>query len=143
MKPFVDELHSLETDGIYISINRGVENFKAVISCITRDNLFLHSLLGFVESFSATHPCWHCICDRSNFHTRLEELPDEVRTPLMYDKALTVNCVQQIGIKDYCVLNQLANFHAAENYVQDLMHDFLGGICCYDLCLICKKLTES
>ena len=34
-------------------------------------------------------------------------------------------------------------FHATSNYVQDLMHDMLEGVCKYDLVLLYKYLASN
>ena len=34
------------------------------------------------------------------------------------------------------------HFHAAENYVQDIMHDVFKGVCAYDIPLICSAYVS-
>jgi hypothetical protein len=142
-KPLVDELKSLESNGIDLEINGALENYKVVISCITGDNLFLNGVLGFVESFTATHPCRHCTSSRADFKIKHTEQADEIRTVKSYDEAVSKISVSETGIKELCVLNELHYFHASENYVQDLMHDMLEGVCSYDMRLVCNNLSVS
>jgi hypothetical protein len=143
LKPLVQELKVLESEGIDIMVNGSLVNNKVLISCITGDNLFLHRLLGFVESFTASYPCRHCTIRRTDFQHRTVEVFDEVRTVSNYDEAVTTGCVQDSGVKERSVLNELSYFHASLNHVQDLMHNILEGICSYDLRLLCKALTND
>ena len=127
----------MEVDGV-------VSTYKVVLSCVTGDNLFLNGLLGFVEPFSADHPCRHCTDHKHDFINIHQEKPAALRTIEQYSKAVTDQNVPETGIKANCCLNGLSNFHASTNYVQDLMHDILEGVCSYDLTLFCKtnKLKE-
>ncbi len=61
LAPLITELHDLETRGVDLLINGISVNYKVILSRITGDNLFLNSILGFVESFSAHYPCRHCM----------------------------------------------------------------------------------
>lgn len=49
---------------------------------------------------------------------------------------------QLSGIKAASPLNELRYFHAAENFVQDIMHDMLEGVCQHDVMLIVKHLIS-
>lgn len=141
--PLVTELKGLETDGINLKINGATCNFKVVLSCVTGDNLFLNGFLGFVESFSANHPCRHCTDHKSNCNCIHMENPATIRTVEQYDSAVVEQNVQETGIKTGCCLNDLTYFHAVTNHIQDLMHDILEGVCSYDLTLICRHLIKD
>ena len=56
LEPLVNELLELETKGIDLTVDGNVINYNVGISCVTGDDLFLNSILGFVESFSAHYP---------------------------------------------------------------------------------------
>lgn len=141
LAPLLQELLSVETDGVDLVVNGQMSNYKVVLSCITGDNLFLNGLFGFVESFTAGHPCRHCDIHRGKFGvTSVEEL-SSVRTVASYNHAVANVDVQQSGIKFACVFNELRYFHAVTNYVQDIMHDILEGVCSYDIVLICSKFV--
>jgi hypothetical protein len=143
LNPLIKELKLLESEGIDLVINGTKDNYKVILSCVTGDNLFLNGLLGFVESFTAGHPCRHCTEHRHNFGKKFFEDANVVRTVQNYDEDLLRGETQATGIKAQCALNQLKYFHAADNYVQDIMHDLLEGVCSYDMRLICKNLTEK
>lgn len=44
------------------------------------------------------------------------------------------------GVKKECPLNEIQNFHCANNYVFDPMHDFFEGICPYEVKLVLNQL---
>ncbi len=67
LKPLVDELTDLERTGILLEIKGGRKNVKVLLDMVTSDNLFLNSIFGFVESFSANFPCRSCATHRKNF----------------------------------------------------------------------------
>lgn len=141
LKPLVIELRRLENIGVNLTSRDGnTTNWKVAISVVTGDNLFLHSILGFVESFSAAHPCRHCLVPRAEFQSTFTEIETKLRTSHSYDQAVNVINVTETGIKQNCALNSIENFHAAKNYVQDCMHDIFEGVCAYDMPLICAEL---
>lgn len=122
LKPLVIELQRLGSDGFYLTSKDGTKkNWKVAISVVTGDNLFLNSILGFVESFSAAHPCRHCLVPRAEFQSTFAEVETQLRTSHSYDRAVDIINVHETGIKQKCVLNSLQNFHATRNYVQDII----------------------
>lgn len=141
--PLVKELGELETNGIELEVNGVSCNYKVILSGVTGDNLFLNGLLGFVESFSASHPCRHCTDHKNDFHAIYVENRESLRTTEKYETALELGNVQETGIKANCCLNELKYFHASTNYVQDIMHDMLEGVCSYDVSLVCKQLIKD
>jgi len=67
LKPLIDDLKILETEGIQLPfIDEPV--FCSVIQ-VTGDNLALNSLLGFVESFSATYFCRFCLTNKEEIQS--------------------------------------------------------------------------
>ena len=143
LKPLINELKILETRGINLTIDGIETNFKVILSFVTGDNLFLNSILGFVESFSAHHPCRQCLVSKDKFDERFDEDANLVRTRLSYDEAVASPNVQQTGIKSNCPFNALTMFHASSNFVQDIMHDILEGVCKYNIVILCKHLINN
>ena len=142
LKPLLCELKALEGQGLILTTKEGLLPVKVVISCITGDNLFLNGILGFVESFSANFPCRHCILPKVSFTNTFVEESSLIRTVASYD-ADAVKCdIKHSGIKLSSPLNELKYFHAAENFVQDIMHDVLEGVCQYDMTLIINYLLS-
>lgn len=141
--PLLSALKSLESKGIELQVSGVLKTFKVVVSAITGDNLFLNGVLGFVECFTASHPCRHCVVHRQDFQKSFVEVSESLRSVESYDSALSNASVQESGIKQVCVLNELKYFHAVENYIQDPMHDILEGQCAYDIPLICNALVKK
>jgi hypothetical protein len=110
-KPLVEELADLETNGIDLVIDGVMSNYKVILSCVTGDNLFLNGLLGYVESFSAGHPCRQCIDHKNDFKHTFVEKSDTIRTIETYQQGVDEQNVRNTGIKDDCCLNSLKYFH--------------------------------
>lgn len=65
LQPLLRDLVSLEEEGLYIpSLGKRV---KGTVFSVVADNLGVHSIGGFVESFSGTHVYRFCLGDRSEF----------------------------------------------------------------------------
>lgn len=142
LRPLILELQRLESCGMTLTVNDEIVNFKVVVSCVTGDNLFLNSILGFTESFSSNYPCRHCKLHRNNFQNVHVEQTELIRTAFQYDSDVIANSVKDSGIKFPSPLNVLKYFHAAENFVQDIMHDVLEGICKYDVKLVISHVVK-
>ena len=117
-----------------------VVTFRVCVSVFTGDNLFLNSILGFAESFSANFPCRHCVLPKADFQTTFRESPGIIRTRELHNEHVEVASVSQTGVKENSTLNCLDSFHSATNYVQDIMHDLFEGICTYDMRLFCRHI---
>lgn len=141
LHPLISELKTLESEGLTLFTKNGSVSVKVVISCVTGDNLFLNGVLGFVESFSARFPCRHCLLPKTKFASTFAEDQLLIRTVTRYDADAEKHEVQLSGIKLASPLNELEYFHAAENFVQDIMHDILEGVCQYDMILIVRHLS--
>ncbi|XP_022162857.1 uncharacterized protein LOC111028505, partial [Myzus persicae] len=96
---------------------------------ILGDNLGLHSMLGFSESFMANFPCR--FCKSSKFDCNYSVICDSAksRNEENYLQDLATNNLSLTGINEECVWNQINGFHAVHNYSVDLMHDILEGVC--------------
>jgi len=134
----IEELEFLETEGISMDINafQGKIYFKLV--AITGDNLGIHSLLGFVESFSAHFCCRFCLTPKNEYYRIFEEKFCELRTEENY--LLHLN-KEKFGIKDECVFNSpnIRGYHCTRNYAVDKMHDIDEGVGKYDVAYILNE----
>lgn len=63
----INDLKVLETDGVRVPLFKSAVHDSIVQ--ITGDNLGIHGLFGFVESFSAWNCCRICIIEKSEFQT--------------------------------------------------------------------------
>lgn len=141
LKPLVDDLKILETEGIGVPFSDSP--LMGSVIQVTGDNLGLHGLFGFVESFSATHCCRFCLTSKDEFQSvfsedhsglvfRSKEIHSEHCAALQEDPLL----VSTFGVKKSCLLNTLHFYHSADNYAVDIMHDLLEGVVQYELKLV-------
>jgi hypothetical protein len=79
-KDLISELNSLETNGINIIINNEKFNIFFSVGFILGDNLSIHSIMVFVESYVARYPCRFC-------------------------KSFKFECKQQFSLNDISLMN--------------------------------------
>jgi hypothetical protein len=109
---------------------------------ICGDNLGLHTILGFCESFNAKYRCRFCKADKENTYRCIEEIEGLRRTIANYNADVVANNVSLTGIKQNSVVNQIKNFHVALNFAPDIMHDIFEGICILELKLILNSFLQ-
>lgn len=63
---------------------------------MSNDNLGLHSILGFHDSFSSNNFCRFCTTSKHLTKTDTKERPDSIRKTTDYAK----HCQDEIGIKE-------------------------------------------
>ncbi|XP_007566221.1 uncharacterized protein LOC103147693 [Poecilia formosa] len=148
LKPLVDDLKILEKQGIQVPFSDS-PLFGSVVQ-VTGDNLGLHGLFGFVESFSATYFCRFCLTSKDESQSVFTE--DEAcmvfRTKEMHGEHCAVLQENPLlasifGVKKTCLLNTLQFFHTSDNYAVDLMHDLLEGVVQYKLKLVFHYLVNQ
>jgi hypothetical protein len=99
----ITELTYLETEGISVNSEEGLKKVCFITSLLLGDNLGLHSLLGFVESFRANFSCRFCKASRDQAGHQLYEDPELLRSELSYDIDVEIDDVSVTGIKERCV----------------------------------------
>lgn len=131
LRPIVEEISYLESKGMQI----GDLSIKGTLSSMAFDNLGGNTTCGFIDGFRSNAPlCRVCECPRSeNKHNFVE---DELmhRNKEKYaaqiekiSNSTKVDYMDTCGVKNYCVLNDLAHFHITENISLDIMHDLNEG----------------
>ena len=74
LRPIVEEIKCLETNGIRITS----PDFQGVVKCtiaqVVGDNLGLNAILGYIESFSGHHVCCWCSVERTVLNNDLRRL---------------------------------------------------------------------
>ena len=113
------------------------------MSLIVGDNLGLHSIFGFAESFSGNYPCRFCKAHRDLVQSDTILRPELERTKMNYDDDILFGDCSSTGIKSPCIFNSLLSFHKVENKACDLMHDLLLGVCHYDMALLIDGLIKK
>lgn len=140
----VDCLKTLESEGIIVNLKNNLKvkvYFK--LALIIGDNLGLNSIMGFVESFSAKYFCRICKSDKSVTQKMYEEDVTTLRNKCNYDEDIITDNYKLTGIKNEPIFHQLQDFHVTKNKTVDITHDFLEGICCYELLVILKYFIKK
>lgn len=114
-----------------------------MLGLINGDNLGLHTILSFTESFSANYCCRFCTMHKSAMRKAVVENVDLIRTPQLYESHVNINNLALTGIKENCIWNILPEFNVTTNYSVDIMHDLFEGICIYDLTNLLNTLIFS
>lgn len=126
----VKDIQHLETEGIDI----GPMRIRGAVCWPSFDNLGANISLGFAGGFNATYYCRFCECSSMECKTITEEMSSKIRTREKY-----ASCVKKIellekvdyrvtlGVKRYCMLNELTYFHITENSSVDILHDVYEG----------------
>lgn len=150
LKPIIDDLKILETDGINVEVNGQIKCFKGILVGISADNLGANSICGFIQSFSVDYFCKICLAQYDDIQNMFTEDKNIRRTIESYNNHLQQiqmstdpKKIHAFGIKEKCLFNELENFHIITNPTVDVMHDFLEGVVPYELNLFFKFLLSK
>ncbi|XP_035994789.1 uncharacterized protein LOC118563679 [Fundulus heteroclitus] len=148
LEPLVRDLKVLETEGF--KVNMFKEKIHGTIVQVTGDNLGLHTLFGFVESFGARYCCRFCLLEKDCFQTVFcEDDPKVVlRTVEMHKQhCQTIQTDPTLphiyGVKRICPLNSLEYFNTANKFSVDIMHDILEGVAQFEVKLVLHYIQEN
>lgn len=143
LRPLVEDIKDMETNGLYIDtdVYRGI--VKASITQVSGDNLGVNGLFGFVESFVGNHFCRQCKMHRNDMRYATTEISDFVRRQRDYDIDVATDDPSTTGIKTTCLLNDVHNFHVTNNFAPDIMHDLLEGVCSLEVHLVLETLIQD
>lgn len=72
-KPVMEQIKDLQNDGVQISIDGKAYTVYFVLFNFSGDNLELHNVLGFHESFNSNYPCRLCYMDKKQCYTSIKE----------------------------------------------------------------------
>lgn len=123
----IEELIFLFRTGISVSTDNFKGTLKFRVVAITGDNLGLNSMLGFVESFTANHPCRICNANRSQIQNMLLEDSMLMRNESNYRNMLESAETFDTGIEERCIRFSLDGFNLFDNVAVELLHDLLEG----------------
>lgn len=97
-KDLIEELNYLETTGINVTVNNEENTIYFTLGLIIGDNLGLHSILGFTESFVATYPCRFCKSTKYECHLQTIQNDNRLRNYENYEIDATLNDASLNGI---------------------------------------------
>jgi hypothetical protein len=138
-----NELVELEK-GFTITDKEGNEHeVNVILAQVVGDNLGLHSILSFSESFRFDYNCDLCLSTADAQQTYFRESAFVMRTAELYKAhvdIMTSTGNPSFGLKRNCCLSELDFYHPAENFTCDIMHDLLEGVAQFEINLFLKYL---
>ena len=133
LRPLLDDLLKLETEGIKISFEGVDHKFCGSLSMVIADNLAAHVLGGFFCNFSTVQRfCRFCNCRKNQINKNLPIENFILRTKEGYENnlqsiELDPNYSSLYGIKSDSCLHSLNFFHVTVGLPPDLAHDLFEG----------------
>lgn len=129
----VEHCKKLEYEGILCNIDRESTRIFFCVALLLGDNLGLHTLLGFTESFRANSFCRFCKCHRNETYHLSKQQDELLRNRTNFEEDIAVNNVSLTGIKEQTPWNNLPSFHATDNPSVDIAHDIFEGVASFDV----------
>lgn len=151
LSPFVDDLKTLFSDGITISINNIEQVFYGGLLAFLADNLAAHALGGFKQSMSfALRICRTCMITKTESQLCYLEEQTTLRTPdihsaqcEMLDGVLESHYSTNYGINRKSILEDVPGFSVATCIPHDIMHDLFEGVVPHELKLFLTYATQQ
>ena len=97
--PVIKEINELATEGVTVSVGSFQGTVRFAVAAIVGDNLGLHGMLGFVESFGGNYPCRICRASKELCRGMLVEEQGLLRDGDNYLKDVEANDVKNTGVK--------------------------------------------
>lgn len=119
---FIEAVNNLSEVGITFKYNKKKIRIHLFCVAILGDNLGMNQSCGFWRS-TAEYYCRVCQMSSKFCKITPTEDPRKLRNRINYDKDVRY---QSHGVKEKCIFNNITDFHIAENYTLDIMHDDLG-----------------
>ena len=146
LEPLVKELLVLESGFDVVLEDGSKRQIVCFLGNVVADNLGLHGILGYTESFTHSYACDFCYGTVDDFQTKYVEDKFTLRDRQQYDHHCDTLLKQGsasshvFGIKSICALSQLKYYHPAENDTCDIMHDILEGVAPYEVNLLLRHV---
>ena len=145
MPHLLSVLERLKVDILEVSQNGVTLNDKAVkfkFCGFLGDNLGLHQVLGFSQSFVADYWCRKCKIHREEARSSSREDPSLWRSPDNYESDLSDN-FSETGITSDSILNSIPGYHVTQNAFVDVMHDVFEGVANLGMTAVIKFYVSS
>lgn len=141
-EPVINELNYLSTTGISFNLPNfsGIVHFE--LALIIGDNLGIHSITGFLESFSANYSCRICRITKERMKVQSREDLELLRCESDYEADLVENIPANSGVKERCVWLKVDGFRLFRQVGIDIMHDILEGVGKYVMALVISKYVR-
>lgn len=89
-----------EKSGLTVELKGKSHKLYGTVCLLTADNLAMHSLCGYLESFSANKFCQFCMIDKKNARFRYDEDEVELCTKNNYQDHVSLNEPSTTGVKE-------------------------------------------
>ena len=113
-EPILEDVRVLESSGVQIEIKGQTHWLYGTISVLTADNLAIHTLCGYVESFSAHKFCQFCMIDKEEMQSVFDEDDVVKRTRENYEQHSRLSDPSSTCVEENSCLNSLLYFHVTE-----------------------------
>ena len=146
----VNDLVVLESSGIEAYVNDRKITIRAFVQHVSGDNLGIHSIAGFSESFSAVLSCRFCLSDKRLIQEQFEESQLVLRSEETHAQHLedlkksgfSPQLRAKYGVRDNCQLTQLQTFRITSCFPPDAHHGILEEVAVYTLELVLTNLVK-
>ncbi|CAI6350155.1 unnamed protein product [Macrosiphum euphorbiae] len=142
-KPIIDEFNFLMANGVDIDMPFFTGKLYFELGLILGDNLGLHSITGFVESFSSNFCCRICTMGKSDIKVKCYEDKSLLRNNEQYFNDLKKNDLSATGLKEECIWLNVTDFSLFDQVGVDIMHDLLEGCAKYIMSFILKSYIKE
>lgn len=142
-KPIIDKFNFLMKNGVYIDIPSFKGNLYFKLGLILGDNIGIHSITGFVESFSSNFCCRICTMGKSDIKVKCYEDKSLMRNNEQYFNDLKKNDLSATGLKEECIWLNVTNFSLFDQVGVDVMHDLLEGCAKYIISFILTSYIKD
>uniref|UniRef100_A0ABD2X0W6 Uncharacterized protein n=1 Tax=Trichogramma kaykai TaxID=54128 RepID=A0ABD2X0W6_9HYME len=137
----VDEANDLRQNGVKICVDSKSFLVKFELLLVLGDNLGLNDIFGFTKSFTTNFYCRIFKLTNEEASLATIEVESKIRRRDDYDLDAKIKNVNESRIREACIFHEIQNFHITENTSIDILHDFLEGVCSYDIHQILKVFT--
>ena len=148
LKPLVDELNVLATEGFDIAADGVTHHFVAGLATISADNLSAHSVAGFQRHFNSGRICRHCMANHDEIGQSFNEEHYHVRSKAVH--AYHLEALQSsvangpiYGVMHRCPLLDVSYFDVTTAFVPDIMHDILEGVIPQLLSMLIRRAVRE
>ena len=145
MQDIIQDIQYLEENGINVEVQNQNHHFTCKLFVVVGDNLAMHQVGGFLESFVAGKPCRFCMVPLAEMREGAMGPP---RTCHSHDEQVAIvedtpALSAAYGVKSKSVFQGLGEFHAVTSLPSDIAHDILEGVAKSLLTLVVKQCQQD
>lgn len=142
-QPLIEQFNDLFRNGIQFDL----PDFKGAIyfelALLLGDNLGIHTITGFTESFSCNFPCRMCKMQKKETEQATFEKKSLLRNAEDHQRDVQLKDISLTGVKENCIWLQVDNFDLFSQMGYDVMHDLNEGCSKYIMCSLIVSLIDK